>query len=99
MENGAALAASRDPNPAVVVLDNRVADGKAHPHAVVFGRKHGLEDLSEVGRTNSNPGILDRHLHAMGTVQSGCNGQLLHDREARRELLRARPLQHAWNNR
>ena len=53
MENGSALATSRnrDARP-VVVLDNRVADGKAHSHAVVLGRKHGLEDLINIGGVN-----------------------------------------------
>ena len=42
---------------------------------MVFGRKQGLEDLIEVGGINSNPGILDRHLHTIVPVQFGSYGQ------------------------
>ena len=35
----------------------------------------GLEDLTEVGGINSNPGILDRHLYTIVPVQFGFYGQ------------------------
>ena len=48
-----------------MMLNDRMADGKTHPHAMFFGRKQWLEDSVDVGEANSDPGILDRDMHAM----------------------------------
>src|SRR5262245_30140292 len=53
----------RRPNPAVVALDDRVADGKAHTHSSCLGGEQRLENPLEVGWINPRSGIFDRHLH------------------------------------
>ena len=57
------------------MLDDRMADGKTYPHAIFFGRKQWLEDSVDVGKANSDPGILDRDMHAVEFVQLGFNRQ------------------------
>jgi hypothetical protein len=53
----------RNPKPAIVPFDDRLADREAHSHAVRFGRKQRLENTIRVGRINSHSGIFDRDLH------------------------------------
>jgi len=65
----------RCPNSTAVVLDDRTADGKTHPHAMFFGRKQWLEDFVGVGRINSNPGIRDRDMHDIRLAEAGSYAQ------------------------
>src|SRR5262247_2230734 len=66
MEDRASVADWRHPNPAAVALNDRMADGEAHPHPSRFGREQRLENPMEVGWINSSSRILNRYMHQTG---------------------------------
>ena len=63
MKYGTSLDAGRCPDPTVMTRDDRMANGKAHPHAALLGRKEWRENAFEVRWGNSSPGVFDRHPH------------------------------------
>ena len=44
----------------MVAFDDRLADRETHSHPACFGRGHWFKNATEIGYTNSTPGIRDR---------------------------------------
>src|SRR5215470_9000430 len=63
LENRTSVDAWRHPNPTIVLLDDRTADDKAHPHPIRFGRKKRLENPIDVGWINPRARIFNRDTH------------------------------------
>src|SRR3981081_592437 len=75
LENRPSVDAWRCPNPPVVVLDNRMADGKSHSHPKLLGREKWAENSLEVRWLKSCPGIFDRHMNKFRIAMVGFHFQ------------------------
>ena len=60
MKNRASGRTSRHPYLTMVAFDDRLADRETHSHPACFGRGHWFKNATEIGYTNSTPGIRDR---------------------------------------
>ena len=75
LKDRASADSRRRPNPTVVAFDDRVADRKAHSHAMLLRREKCLEDAIKIGRINSRSSIFDRHMYHASLVSFGSHLQ------------------------
>src|SRR6516164_4490375 len=65
LKNRASGRTGRHPDPALVALDDRLADRETQSHSAGLGREHWFENTIEVGWINSASGIRNRDLYTV----------------------------------
>src|SRR5882757_2097485 len=75
LKDGALGFVRRNPQPAIMGLNDRTADRQTHPHTARFRREQRIEYPLEILRADSCSGVRHRYLYAAAVVDLGFHAQ------------------------